>query len=412
MTSHRVYHGYIFDTETAAVIDEVLVIPMLAPRSYTAEDVVEIQSHAGSVVLHTILDMVLAKGARLAAPGEFTKRAFLSGRIDLTQAEAVADIINARSGKSLKAASSQGMGRLREKIENMRSALTEMLTRLEASIDFPDDVATPFSRRKAAEKVALLLEECRRQIRISDDACFIREGIKLAICGPPNAGKSSLMNRLLEKERSIVTPVSGTTRDPVQESININGIPFIISDTAGIHSTDDLVEIIGMEKAKEHINDADIVIYMKEAGRSPSEMELERVIPSDKKAVFAASKTDLYDKAALPEMPAGFQHIPCIGISVKEDKTIDALRKLVITISEKGLEANDTRVVPNLRHKEALKAAAASLESLRKGINDGMDETALAMDVKSGIESLGKITGETAEIDILENIFSNFCIGK
>ncbi|MCD4742549.1 MAG: tRNA uridine-5-carboxymethylaminomethyl(34) synthesis GTPase MnmE, partial [Desulfobacteraceae bacterium] len=256
LQSHRVYHGYIFDSVTQQIIDEVLVIPMLAPTSYTTEDVIEIQAHSGNIVMRSILDQVVLNGARLAEPGEFTKRAFLNKRIDLTQAEAVADIINAKSVKSLNIAASQSNGTLRKNIEGLKAELIELLTLLEASIDFPDDSDNPFSSEQGLVVVKKVLFECQRYIKLYDDACFIRDGIKLAICGAPNVGKSSLMNRLLEEEKSIVTSIPGTTRDPIQESLNINGIPFTISDTAGIHSTNDLVEIIGMKKAKEHISDA------------------------------------------------------------------------------------------------------------------------------------------------------------
>jgi tRNA modification GTPase len=415
LQSHKVYHGYIFDSEAGQIIDEVLVIPMLAPKSYTTEDVIEIQAHSGNIVMRSILNRVISHGARLAEPGEFTKRAFLNNRIDLTQAEAVADIINAKSVKSLKVASSQSNGSLNKSIEALKTQLVELLTLLEAAIDFPDDTDNPFSYTHGIKVVQLVHKECKRYIQLYDDACFIRDGIKLAICGAPNVGKSSLMNRLLEEEKSIVTSIPGTTRDPIQESLNINGIPFTVSDTAGIHSTNDLVEIIGMKKAKEHILDADLILYMKELGQNISEKELNQIIPEDKKVIFVVNKVDLSkDKNELnfPDMPLPYQDIPKIGISALKNKGIDELRKMIINISMKDLDVSLSGVIPNIRHKETLKEAVLNLESAENGIVRGYGEEALAFDIKNSITALGKITGETAEIDILDNIFSNFCIGK
>ncbi len=279
-------------------------------------------------------------------------------------------------------------------------------------IDFPDDIDTPFSNKQGIKIIKKVLKECQRYTKLYDDACFVREGIRLAICGAPNVGKSSLMNRLLEEEKSIVTSIPGTTRDPIQESLNINGIPFTISDTAGIHSTNDLVEIIGMEKAKEHISDADLILYMKEAGQKVSEKELNQVIPKDKKVLFVVNKIDLAKDKNLPDMPEPFQEIPKIGISALENEGIEELRKMVINISIKNLDVSINSVIPNIRHREALKEAIFNLKSAEKGLLNGLVEETLAYDIKNSIIALGKITGETAEIDILDNIFSNFCIGK
>ena len=415
LQSHKVYHGYIFDTGTNQIIDEVLVIPMLAPSSYTTEDVVEIQAHSGNIVMRSILDQVVSHGARLAEPGEFTKRAFLNKRIDLTQAEAVADIINAKSVKSLRVAASQSSGTMKKNIEGLKTELIDLLTLLETAIDFPDDIDNPYSKQQGLLVVNKVLTDCKRNIKLYDDACFIRDGIKLAICGAPNVGKSSLMNRLLEEEKAIVTSIPGTTRDPIQESLNINGIPFTVSDTAGIHSTNDLVEIIGMQKAKEHISDADLILYMKELDQNVSEKELNQVIPKDKKVLFVINKIDLAEDKSmlkLPDMPEPYQGIQKIGISALENQGIDELRKMVINISIKDLDVSLSGVIPNIRHKEILKEAVFNLESAEQGMLKGQNEETLAFDIKNSINALGKITGETAEIDILDNIFSNFCIGK
>ncbi len=415
LQSHRVYHGYLFGSDNAHIIDEVLVIPMLAPSSYTTEDVVEIQAHSGNIVMRSILNQVIYHGARIADPGEFTKRAFLNNRIDLTQAEAVADIINAKSIKSLKVASSQNTGTLKKNINKLKADLLELLTLLETAIDFPDDIDNPFSKNQGIKTIQKVLNECKRYIQLYDDACFIRNGIKLAICGAPNVGKSSLMNQLLEDEKSIVTSIPGTTRDPIQESFNMDGIPFIISDTAGIHSTNDLVEIIGIKKAKEHIADADLVLYMKEINQNISEKELSLAAPKDKKIIFIVNKIDLaenQDSLSAPDMPEPYKNIPIIKISAIKNQGIDELKKMIISIATKDLDINLNTVIPNLRHKQVLKEAVYNLKAAEDGILRGQNEETLAFDIKNTINALGKITGETAEIDILDNIFASFCIGK
>lgn len=412
LQSHKVFHGYVFDSREKAVIDEVLVIPMQAPRSYTAEDVVEIQSHSGNVVLNTILEQVLTQGARPAEPGEFTKRAFLNGRIDLTQAEAVADIINARSVKSLKVAASQNTGVLRENIAQMRTDLTQVYAMYEASIDFPDDAVDTVDSEQVLCVVERVLHDCRSFIRRYNDACFIREGIKVVICGAPNVGKSSLMNRLISHDRSIVTSVPGTTRDPIRESFNLNGIPLVVADTAGIHPTNDLVEIIGIEKAREHITEADIILFMQEPGTCIQEKELDKVIPAGIKTVFVINKTDLCPEQELPEMPEKYRTYSIICISALNNQGIDELKEMIVNLAMSDLDIDSGSVVPNLRHKLALQEAATNLEAVETGIRQGREEETLALDIKESIEALGKITGETAGIDVLDHIFSNFCIGK
>ncbi len=412
LVSHRVCHGYILDD--GDVIDEVLIIPMKGPTSYTAEDVVEIQAHSGTIVLRRILGLIFDHGARPADPGEFTKRAFLNGRIDLTQAEAVADIINARSDSSLKFAASQNLGTLKEDIDQMKDILMDFLSRLEASIDFPDEV-TPFSFSEDDEaSLDLVMERCGTLIQQYDDACFLKTGIRVAICGEPNVGKSSLMNQLLNKEKSIITAIPGTTRDPIEEGLNIEGIPFVIIDTAGIHETDDLVEIIGIEKARDHIGIADIILYMSEPGKSFSETVFLKTIPEGKKTLFVINKMDLVENGApdLPTLPDHLSHIPVVEISALMSQGIDRLKQRLMDFCIRNLDMENDAVIPNLRHKNALTLALTYLESVRTGVEAGQEEETLALDVKNSIDSLGTITGETASIDILDAIFSNFCIGK
>jgi tRNA modification GTPase len=415
LESHRVYHGYIFDLKTKDVIDEVLLIPMKGPSSYTAQDVIEIQAHAGTIVLRTILDEILSCGARLSEPGEFTKRAFLNGRIDLTQAEAVADIINAKSVNALKFAASQNLGVLKNEINDLREQLIHLLSLIEVNIDFPEDVEYFESSQKEIELIDDIIEKCQKFIKQHDDACFLKDGIRITICGAPNVGKSSLMNRLLEQDRSIVTAVPGTTRDPVEEGLNIDGIPFVIADTAGIHQTDDLVEIIGIEKARDHISTSDLVLYMKEPGTQFSNKEFEKIVTLENqtytKAIFVINKIDL-EQDNLPELSEKYNHIPKIEISALLNRGIDELKQKIVSICIAGLDLEKSSIIPNLRHKKALEEAVESLISAKDGLKQAMEDEMLAIDIKTCIDCLGTITGETASFDILENIFSNFCIGK
>jgi tRNA modification GTPase len=413
--SHRVYHGYIFESKTRDILDEVLLIPMKGPSSYTAEDVVEIQAHAGPMVLKTILEAILDRGARLSEPGEFTKRAFLNQRIDLTQAEAVADIINAKSANALKFAAAQNVGDLKREIRALREKLIQFLSLIEVNIDFPDEVDAFEPSERETALIDDVLEKCREFIRRHDDACFLKDGIRITICGAPNVGKSSLMNRLLRQERSIVTAVPGTTRDPIEEGLNIDGIPFVITDTAGIHQTDDLVEIIGIERAKDHITAADIVLFMKEPGTQFSDKEFERLVPrkiqANKKVIFVINKIDISDDN-LPCLSEKYHHIPRLEISALLNKGIDDLKQKIVTITMAGMDLDKSSVIPNLRHKKALEQTVESLLAVKTGLAGNREEETLAIDIKNSIDSLGTITGETASLDILDSIFSNFCIGK
>ena len=388
---------------------------MQGPSSYTAQDVIEIQAHAGTIVLRTILNEIISCGARLSEPGEFTKRAFLNGRIDLTQAEAVADIINAKSVNALKFAASQNLGVLKNQINDLREQLIQLLSFIEVNIDFPEDIECFESSQKEIELIDDIIEKCQKFITQHDDACFLKDGIRITICGAPNVGKSSLMNRLLEQDRSIVTAVPGTTRDPVEEVLNIDGIPFVIADTAGIHQTDDLVEIIGIEKAKHHISTSDLVLYMKEPGTKFSNKEFEKIVTPENqaytKAIFVINKIDL-EQDDLPELSEKYHHIPKIEISALLNRGIKELKQKIVNICIADLDLEKSSIIPNLRHKKALEEAVENLMSVKAGLKQALEDEMLAIDIKTCIDCLGTITGETASVDILENIFSNFCIGK
>lgn len=415
LKSHKVYHGYIFSIKSGDIIDEVLLIPMKGPSSYTAEDVVEIQAHSGTIVLRTLLDEILSLGVRIAEPGEFTKRAFLNQRIDLTQAEAVVDIITAKSASALKFAASQNLGILKNQIQELREKLIYFLSLLEVNIDFPDDVSPFEPSRKEIKLIDDVLEKCRELIRQHDDVCFLKNGIRITICGAPNVGKSSLMNRLLEQDRAIVTAIPGTTRDPIEEGLNINGVPFVIIDTAGIHQSDNLVEIIGIEKAKDHIAAADLVLFMKEPGTQFSDKEFEKIVPLEnqagKKLIFVINKIDLSD-SPLPELSEKYQHIPQIKISALLNKGIKELKEKIVATCIADLDMEKLSVIPNLRHKKSLEQTVERLMSVKTGLEHSLSEEFLAVDIKNSIDFLGTITGETASLDILDRIFDNFCIGK
>ncbi len=411
LESHRIIHGYIFHGKTGFVIDEVLLVPMLAPRSYTSENIVEIQAHSGNIVMASILDQVIWAGAELARPGEFTKRAFLNGRIDLTQAEAVADIINAKSLAALKFAASQNLGNLKSIIEESRTKLINLLALIEASIDFPGESNELIHGTTAVNTIKNVLDTCRNAVKLYEEANFLREGINIVICGAPNVGKSSLMNSLLEEERSIVTPLPGTTRDLIEETLNINGISFLISDTAGMHTTNDPVEKIGIKKAEEKIKSSDIILFMKEAGSVIKKEEITALIPKNKKIIFVINKMDLTGYETTIDLPGEFNKVPVVKISALYNKGIDVLKKIIMEISVKNLEIQSS-VVPNLRHKIALTQAIENLEAAEHGLLNGADEILLSIDIRNSADALGEITGDNVEIDILDNIFKNFCIGK
>ncbi len=419
LVSHTMVHGYIFDIRTGQVIDEVLVVAMRAPRSYTAEDVVEIQAHSGPLAMATILDQVVSAGARIAEPGEFTKRAFVNGRIDLTQAEAVADIIDARTAGALKIAAAQGTGELKDAVHGAREGLIELLALLEASIDFPDETQDLVPMDQGIDRVRQVLTACENFIQTYEAAHFLRDGIKLAICGPPNVGKSSLMNRLLQKDRSIVTELPGTTRDLIEETLNISGITFLVSDTAGMHQTDDLVERIGIERARKHIAASDLILFMKGADKEISESELQAIIPKGKKVILVINKIDLVGKKTTGSdgngdgkpLPPTLARLPQVRISALKNTGIDHLRNTITRLSMENI-GDTSSVVPNLRHRKALERAIKSLKTAEAGFLNGQDEETLALDIRRAADLLGEITGNTADIDILDTIFSNFCIGK
>ena len=413
--SHRLYYGHIFDPDTGRIVDEVLLSVMKAPRSYTREDVVEINAHGGQAALNLILELVCRHGARIAEPGEFTQRAFLNGRIDLTQAEAVIDIINARTDKSLQVATAQVEGKLRRSVEEIREFLIELLARAEAAIDFPDDVeeiAAP--EQTAAEVTARVVKPLRTFIRHHVEGRVLREGLRVAVAGRPNVGKSSLLNILVQKERAIVTDLPGTTRDVIEENLNINGYPVILSDTAGLHDTDDPIETLGIEKTIENINGADLVLFMVEAN-CPVTAEDFSVFEQirSKSMIIVINKIDLINANEIFKLPAAWEGIECVRTSALYDRGIDHLKDQIIELAF-GQEPLDLAavIVPNMRQKSLLEDSLGAAEAICRELNNKTPMELVAIHFQEAIEALGQILGTNVKVDLLEQIFSRFCIGK
>jgi tRNA modification GTPase len=413
--SHRLYYGHILDPEDGKILDEVLLSAMKAPHTYTREDVVEINAHGGAVVLHTILELVLKRGARLADPGEFTQRAFAGGRIDLTRAEAVIDVINARTKKGLQLAAAQVTGKLHGQISSIRGELVELLTRIEAAIDFPDDVAEFIQTEdtlKALQKN--VVEPIQGLIRNYVDAHVFRDGIAVAVVGRPNVGKSSLLNQLVQKDRAIVTDVPGTTRDVIEETLNLEGIPVVVSDTAGVHNTDNPVEKIGIEKTLEHVNGSDLVLFMVEADRplGPEDYFIYEQINS-KPVIVVLNKIDLIREGNETTLPKDWRFDEQVRISALYDRGIDQLKDKVVKMAggQNSLDFNEV-IVPNLRHKMLLETSLAAAQTVAEQLQNGTSSDLVAIYLQEAIDALGSISGDNARVDVLDQIFSRFCVGK
>jgi tRNA modification GTPase len=413
--SHRLYYGHIRDPENGELLDEVLLSAMKAPQTYTREDVVEINAHGGAMVLHAILQLVLKKGARLAEPGEFTQRAFANGRIDLTQAEAVIDVINARTQKSLQLAAAQVSGKLRKQITSIRDGLIDLLTRIEAAIDFPDDVAEFIQTEDTLKSLqGKVLKPLKRLIRNYVDAHVFRDGLAVAVVGRPNAGKSSLLNQLVQKDRAIVTDVPGTTRDVIEETLNLEGIPVIISDTAGVHHTDNPVEKIGIEKTLEHVNGSDLVLFMIEANRplGPEDHLIYDQINS-KPTIIVFNKIDLIQEGNETVLPVNWRFDDKVRISALYDQGIDQLKDKVVKMAggQNRLDFSGV-IVPNLRHKMLLETSLDAAESVIEQLQNGTSCDLVAIHLQEAIDALGIISGDNVKVDVLNEIFSRFCVGK
>lgn len=416
MPSHTVHYGYIYDEDK--MIDEVMVLILKAPNSYTAEDTVEIDCHGGALVTRKVLETVIKYGARVAEPGEFTKRAFINGRIDLSQAESVMDLINAKNDFALESSIHQLHGDVKIKIEKIRKMIIHEIAFIETALDDPEHISIDGYGKKLRNIITNILLEIKTLLSFSEDGELLKEGINTVIIGKPNAGKSSLMNVLVGKECAIVTDIEGTTRDVLQQQINLNGITLNVVDTAGIRETEDIVEKLGVKKAKEFLLKSDLIIYVVDAS-TKLDLNDEKIIEllSDKKIIILLNKSDLLQVTSEVDIKKKMleKKLYCsiLSVSTKDLTGIQELKDTIHSMFLKGsLVFNDEVYITNVRQKAALQSALKSLELVLDSIENQMPEDFYSIDLMSAYEELGYITGETVGEDLVNEIFSKFCMGK
>lgn len=409
--SHTIHYGFICDGEE--VIDEVLVMVMDGPRSYTGEDTVEIDCHGGVLAMKRVLETVIKYGARPAEPGEFSKRAFLNGRMDLSQAEAVIDIINAQNEYALKSSVSQLRGNIQRAVRKIREGIIYQIAFIESALDDPEHISIDGYGETLKTEVEKQQKEIQKLLDTVKEGRLLKEGIKTVIVGKPNAGKSSLLNLLVGEERAIVTEIAGTTRDILEETIVLSGISLRMIDTAGIRDTEDLVEKIGVGKAIEHAKDADLVLYVVDASVPLDENDEEIIqIVREKKAVVILNKTDLEQVVSEEELRERTGQ-PVVAVSAKEQLGMDRLEQQIKEMFFEGeLSFNDEIYITNIRHKTALEDAKKSLELVEQSIEMQMPEDFYSIDLMNAYEALGSIIGEAVGEDLVNEIFSKFCTGK
>lgn len=413
--SHTIHYGFIYDRDE--LIDEVMVVVMKAPNTYTKEDTVEIDCHGGVLVMTKILEAVIKNGCRLAEPGEFTKRAFLNGRIDLSKAEAVMDLIHSKNEFALKASINQLKGSVSDKVKFLRENILYEIAFIESALDDPEHISLDGYRESLEEKTLSIMADLKKLIDGADNGKLLKDGINTVIVGKPNVGKSSLLNLLVGEERAIVTSVAGTTRDTLEESIKLNGIGLNIIDTAGIRDTNDEVERIGIEKARKYANNADLIIYVVDASRSLDENDKEIVrLIADKKVIVLLNKTDLEQVVSEREfmtLVSENKGLRLIRTSTKENVGIDAFENAIKEMFFGGeIAVNDELYITNGRHKEALMEAYESMDFVLNSLNNDMPEDFYSIDLMNAYASLGRIIGEEIGDDLVNEIFSKFCMGK
>jgi tRNA modification GTPase len=411
--SHTIHYGFIYDGKET--IDEVMVSVMKGPRSFTAEDTVEINCHGGILIMNRILELAIQKGARLAEPGEFTKRAFLNGRIDLSEAEAVMDVISAENEMALKSSVKQLRGMVSDKVRQLREAILYEIAFIESALDDPEHISLEGYSEKLGIKVRDLLNDVDKLIASADNGKIMKEGINTVILGKPNAGKSSLLNLLAGQEKAIVTDIAGTTRDILEEHINLHGISLNLIDTAGIRNTDDVVEKIGVEKAKKTAEDADLIIYVVDSSTPLDENDFEILkMIHDRKCIILFNKTDLEAVITEEELK---ERVSSDAVILKTSTAcytgIDAFEQKIKDMFFQGdINLNDEVMITNMRHKEELMHTRESLLQVQKSLNMGMPEDFYSIDLMSAYTSLGIIIGEEVGDDLVNEIFSKFCMGK
>ncbi|HEQ4460393.1 TPA: tRNA uridine-5-carboxymethylaminomethyl(34) synthesis GTPase MnmE [Streptococcus pyogenes] len=411
VASHTINYGHIIDPKTGTIIDEVMVSVMLAPKTFTRENVVEINTHGGIAVTNEILQLLIRQGARMAEPGEFTKRAFLNGRVDLTQAEAVMDIIRAKTDKAMTIAVKQLDGSLSQLINDTRQEILNTLAQVEVNIDYSeyDDVeemTTALLREKTQEFQSLL----ENLLRTAKRGKILREGLSTAIIGRPNVGKSSLLNNLLREDKAIVTDIAGTTRDVIEEYVNIKGVPLKLVDTAGIRETDDLVEQIGVERSKKALQEADLVLLVLNASEKLTDQDRALLnLSQDSNRIILLNKTDLEQKIELEQLPDDY-----IPISVLTNQNINLIEDRInqLFFDNAGLVEQDATYLSNARHISLIEKAVQSLEAVNDGLALGMPVDLLQVDLTRTWEILGEITGDAAPDELITQLFSQFCLGK
>ncbi|OCT16449.1 tRNA uridine(34) 5-carboxymethylaminomethyl synthesis GTPase MnmE [Paenibacillus pectinilyticus] len=412
--THTVHYGFIIEPASAEKVEEVLVTLMKAPRSFTTEDVVEISCHGGIVSVKKVLDLLLSQGVRLAEPGEFTKRAFLNGRIDLTQAEAVIDLIRAKSDRAFKVALKQVEGNLSKQIKHLRYVLVELMAHVEVNIDYPEHDVEEMTNAFIKTKCDTVMLEIDRLLVTAEQGKILREGIETAIVGKPNVGKSSLLNELAQENRAIVTDIPGTTRDVIEEFVNIGGIPLKLLDTAGIRETSDIVEQIGVERSKTALVEADLILLVL---NSNDELQVDEIALmkqlADKQTIVILNKIDLERKLNVEQVLSYFPQERIVELSLIENKGIEDLEKAIAAIFFEGkLESSDLTYVSNVRHISLLKQAKRSLQDALEANEQYVPIDMIQIDIRAAWEQLGEIIGDSVGESLIDQIFTQFCLGK